>query len=158
MALGHMETMEHVEILQNWPRPSSVGEAGINACQRPFLISYLTQDDKLAVIEVHLCHQLVYGHPNDESLHGHPLFQSGLEYYSVHRVSNSKLIAQLEARNASHPRHNREEFLSGKEHYIITFQDATLEFVATSNAYFPLKVHVFENVAQAETALGRGVA
>lgn len=153
-----MGTIEHVEIMQDWPQPSSVGEACINACQRPFLISYVTRDDQLAVIEVGLCHQLIYGHPNDESLQGHPLFQSGLEYYSVHRINNSKLIAQLEARNASHPRHDKAEFLSGKEHYIITFQDATLEFVATNSAYCPLKVHVFDGVAQAAAAFGRSIA
>jgi hypothetical protein len=152
-----MESIQHVELMKGWPQPSSVGEASINACQRPFLISYVTHDDKLAVIEVHLCHHLIYGHPNDESLQGHPLFGSGLEYYTAHRVNNSKLIAQLEARNSSHPRHDKAEFLSGKEHYIITFQDATLEFVATSSSYFPLKVHVFDSAAQAVVALGRNV-
>lgn len=153
-----MGTIEQVEIMQDWPQPSSVGAACINACQRPFLISYATRDDHLAVIEVGLCHKLIYGHPNDESLQGHPLFQSGLEFYSVHRIGNSKLIAQLEARNSSHPSHDKAGFHSGKEHYVITFQDATLEFVATNSVNCRLKVHVFDGVAQAAAAFGRSIA
>lgn len=152
-----MEANEHVEIMQTWPQPSSVGEARIHAGAHPHLISYVTQDDKLAVIEIPLCHQLIYGHPNDEALHGHPLFRSGLEHYAVHRVSGSRLIAQLEARNAVHPRHRKPEFLLDKEHYIFTFQDATLEIVVTNSASMPLKVHVFDSAAQAEAVFGRGI-
>ena len=117
----------------------------------------MTEDERFAVIELHLCHYLVYGHPNDESLQGHPLYGAGLDFYSVHRVEDSSLVALLERRNAGHPRHDKEKFLFEKVHYVITFQDATLEFVATSNQYFPVKLHVFDNVKQAEDAFGRDV-
>jgi hypothetical protein len=149
---------ESIEKIHDWPQPSTVGEASINACHRPFLISYATRDEKLAVIEIHLCHQLIYGHPNDETLHGHPLFKSGLDFYTVYKINNSSLLALLEARNAVHPRHDKANYLAEKVHYVITFQDATLEFVATSSRHFPVKVHVFDDLAQAEAALGRHLA
>jgi hypothetical protein len=149
---------ESVEKVRDWPQPSSVGEASINACRTPFLISYVTEDERFAVIELHLCHYLVYGHPNDESLQGHPLFGMGLDFYTVHRVKDSSLITLLERRNAGHPRHDKERFLSEKVHYVITFQDATLEFVATNSQHFPMKLHVFDNVQQAEDVFGRNVA
>ena len=138
-----MMVTESVEKVSAWPQPSSVGEASINACRRPFPISYVTEDGRFAVIELHLCHYLVYGQPNDESLQGHPLFGIGLDWYTVHRVIDSSLIALLERRNAGHPKHDKEKFLSEKVHYVITFQDATLEFVATSSPHCPVKLHVF---------------
>lgn len=150
-----MTNTESIQKIYDWPQPSSVGEASINACRRPFLISYATQDEKLAVIEIPLCHQLIYGHPNDEALPGHPLFKLGLDYYTVHKINNSNLLALLEMRNAVHPQHDKASYLSEKVHYVITFQDATLEFLATSNSRSPLKVHVFDSVAHAEAALGR---
>jgi hypothetical protein len=148
---------ESVEVVKDWPQPSSVGEASINACRSPILISYITHDDKFAVIELSGCYYLIYGHPNDEVLHGHPLSKMGLDYYSVHRVNNSSLIAQLERRNAIHPRHDKANFRADLMHYIITFQDATLEFVAKSNHQFPMKVHIFDDAAGAKVAFGRDV-
>ncbi|MFC3146225.1 hypothetical protein [Piscinibacterium candidicorallinum] len=149
--MGELECAEKVEA---WPQPSSVGEAAINSGSGPLLVAYATGDDKFAVIEIHRYHYLVYGLPNDEALQGHPLYGKGLSYYSVHRVRHSKLIDQLEVRNAVHPRHDRAQFLAGKEHYIITFQDATLELVITNKSAADLKVHVFDDATQAATAFG----
>ncbi|GLQ98203.1 hypothetical protein [Dyella mobilis] len=148
---------DSIEKIDDWPQPSTVGEASINACRSPYLISYATRDARLAVIEIHQCHYLVYGHPNDESLHGHPLFKSGLDYYSIHRIRNSSLIEMLEMRNAVHPMHSKARFLADMDHYLVTFQDATLEFVARVNEKFPLTVHIFNDAAHAEASLGRNV-
>src|SRR5690242_17835521 len=35
------------------------------------------------------------GHPNDEALHGHPLYKHGLGFYGFFRVLHSPLIAEI---------------------------------------------------------------
>ena len=69
------------------------------------------------------------GHPNDEALHGHPLYQSGLEPYGFFRILNSPLIVEIEARNAVH-KHHRPGIYSKFTHWIVTFHDETLEVVS----------------------------
>jgi hypothetical protein len=148
---------ERAEVLSDWPRPSSTGEASIDARQRPYLISYVTDQDQIAVLEIPLCSFLVYGAPNDETLSGHPLYGNGLQFYAAHKVQNSKLLEQLESRNSAHPSHNRAAYLAGRSHYIITFQDATLEFVSIAISGPDVKVHVFQNSAQARDHFPRDV-
>lgn len=40
--------------------------------------------------------------PNDESLHGHPLFERGLAFYGAFRVENSSWIRALVRINSVH--------------------------------------------------------
>jgi hypothetical protein len=71
----------------------------------------------------------LFGPPNDEALHGHPLWGHGLEFYSFHTVTDSGWVANLQDRNRVHPCH-REEAWKALTHFIITFHDETLEVIA----------------------------
>src|SRR5205807_389197 len=90
---------------------------------------FRTADHRFAVIRFPLCTFLVFGAPNDEALGGHPLYKCGLRHYSVHEILGSSLVRELERRNSVHPRHDPESYLHGKKHYVLTFQDCTLECV-----------------------------
>jgi hypothetical protein len=70
------------------------------------------------------------GPPNDETLHGHRLAKKGLQPYGAFEVINSEWIRLLEQMNSVHHRHDRERFLEGKRHFIITFHDSVFECIA----------------------------
>jgi len=72
-----------------------------------------------------------FGAPNDEALHGHPLYEFGLRSYGFYLVENSILIAQLEQRNRVHPRHDANRYQNYR-HWIVTFHGETLEVVGTT--------------------------
>lgn len=72
----------------------------------------------------------VFGAPNDETLHGHPLYGRGLEFYAAHRVENSSWIAELRRVNSVHDMHRAEGY-SALQHYIFTFHDSTFEIVSS---------------------------
>lgn len=69
------------------------------------------------------------GSPNDEVLHGHPLWGSGLEFYSAHEVKNSPWITELMEVNRAHERFDESQW-TGCHHFVLTFRDETLECVA----------------------------
>jgi hypothetical protein len=71
-----------------------------------------------------------FGPPNDETFEGHRLARKGLRPYGAYEVMHSAWIQELEQLNAIHPLHNRERFLAGKRHFIITFHDSVFECVA----------------------------
>ena len=70
------------------------------------------------------------GPPNDEAFGGHRLARKGLQPYGAFEVINSEWIQLLEKINSVHHRHDRERFLEGKRHFIITFHDSVFECVA----------------------------
>ena len=72
----------------------------------------------------------VFGPPNDEAFAGHRLAAVGLVPYAAFEVINSKWIHDLERQNAVHPQHDKEHYLNGKRHFILTFHDSTFECVA----------------------------
>lgn len=146
-------TLDVVEIVAEWPQPASADEPIVIAGRGPLRVCYATADERVAVIVFKVCHQVVYGHPNDEVLNGHPLYAQGLKFYSVHRVRNSTRLATLERANAVHPRHDAGAFLADKEHFVFTFQDGTLECLVTTGTRFPPKVLIFDMLEEAMTAM-----
>lgn len=70
------------------------------------------------------------GPPNDEAIHGHPLFAFGLRSYAFYIVRNSPHILELEKRNRVHSQHRPENYLRFS-HWIATFHDEMLEVVAS---------------------------
>lgn len=70
------------------------------------------------------------GPPNDEAFGGHRLAKKGLKPYGAFEVINSEWIQLLEKMNSVHHRHDRERFLKGKRHFIITFHDSVFECIA----------------------------
>lgn len=123
-----MSTTDIVEVLADWPQPGTGNEGPrVQYGRGPFRVAYDTPSDRVAVIEFPLCQQFTFGHPNDEILHSHPLYERGLKHYSVHRIRNSSRLRAMERANAVHHHHEARNYLDGKEHFVITFQDGTLE-------------------------------
>ncbi|NIS66192.1 MAG: hypothetical protein GTO05_13740 [Gemmatimonadales bacterium] len=101
------------------------------------VVSPGTPNELVAVVrfERPCCH--LFGPPNDEALHGHPLASRGLRHYSVSEVINSSWVHSLERMNSVHPQHRPERFGSYR-HYIFAFHDSTFECVAEG---FEVKLH-----------------
>lgn len=91
------------------------------------------RDDDDRVGHVRFDHLIAtrFGPPNDEALHGHPLFGSGLAFYSAMRVVDSPWIVQLERLNSVHARHDPADYVA-QQHFIFAFHDTMFECVARS--------------------------
>lgn len=86
-------------------------------------------EQNVAVFRSNSCLAVTWGPPNDEALGVHRHYEAGLDYYSLFEVSDSDWISELEAQNAVHSRHVPGIF-SKYRHFIVTFHDNTLEFLA----------------------------
>ncbi|RAZ88199.1 hypothetical protein DPM33_24175 [Mesorhizobium hawassense] len=111
-----------IAYIVNVPDPSFDGT-------NPRSISARTEGETVAILTVAPYVALQFGPPNDEALSGHRLYALGLQHYSAFEVVNSSWVASLEEANRVHPRHMPELF-SGRRHFILTFHDSTLEFIA----------------------------
>ena len=87
--------------------------------------------EPLALVEFHRRASFMFGAPNDEAFHGHPLYSKGLKPYSAFVIENSSWIRQLEQMNSVHPHHNRARYQRLK-HYVFAFHDSTFACVAES--------------------------
>ena len=126
-----MSSAEFASVMHDWPQPGTGNDGPVLRYGRgPAVLAYDTAEDKVAVVTVPLCLQVICGHPNDEVLTGHSLYGKGLALYSVHQVQNSSRLAAMERLNSVHPGHNPSEYFKGKEHWVFTFQDATVELIA----------------------------
>jgi hypothetical protein len=93
------------------------------------VVSPSTPGEPLALIEFIHFEAFMFGAPNDEAFHGHPLANRGLHPYGTFQIENSSWIRQLERMNSVHPRHNSALFEQFK-HFIFAFHDSTFECVA----------------------------
>ena len=82
-----------------------------------------------AVVQFESALAVHIGSPNDEALHGHPLWTTGLQHYAFQEVMGSDWAAELERRNRCHPMHDASRYRSLR-HFILTFHDVTFECVA----------------------------
>jgi hypothetical protein len=97
-------------------------------------LAYVTSADadgreSIAVVTFTGVQAHMFGMPNDEALHGHPLYERGLEQYGAFRVDHSSWVRQLERMNSAHPLH-RSEWFADLHHFIFTFKESTFECVA----------------------------
>jgi len=136
-----VDNLDQVVKLDDVPRP----EAGapipmVLADEDGLVLSYLLRQDTpnhfdsaetFALVRFRLPLMHLFGPPNDEALHGHPLWGRGLDFYGVFRVDHSSLIRRLALMNRVHPHHSWALF-EKKHHYIFTFHDSTFECVAES--------------------------
>ena len=83
-----------------------------------------------AIIEAIGYRAILFGPPNDEAISGHRLYKLGLRPYSSFEVLNSGWVAALEKANRVH-QHHRPESFAKLRHFIFTFHDSTVEFIAT---------------------------
>ncbi len=86
-------------------------------------------DHDIGVVEFKRTTSVKVGSPNDEVLRGHPLWGSGLEFYSAHEVKNSPWITELMEVDRARE-HFEESLWTGRRHFMLTFHDETLECVA----------------------------
>lgn len=84
-----------------------------------------TADVDTAILKVDGYQAFQFGPPNDEAIFSHRLHKLGLAPYSAFEVLNSSWVGELEKANLSH-----DSFSDSVRHFIFTFHDSTLEFVA----------------------------
>lgn len=94
-------------------------------------------EETTAIVEFFHCRSSMFGSPNDEAFHGHPLYKRGLHPYGVFEVENSSWIRKLEKMNSVHDRHSFESFEKYK-HFVFAFHDSTFECVTES---FDVTIH-----------------
>ena len=93
-------------------------------------IQMRTEDvDGIVTVKFNRFAQFKFGSPNDEAMEGHPLYELGLEPYSIQKVIESEWIKELSKMNSVHPYHKDEHF-SNYEHFIFFFHDTCFEIVA----------------------------
>ncbi len=92
-------------------------------------VSWQTEKLPIAIVRFDFPYAVMFGAPNDEALHGHPLFGRGLTFYSVSEIMNSSWVRGLQHMNSTHRNHHP-EFFADLRHFIFTFHDSTFEAVA----------------------------
>jgi hypothetical protein len=106
------------------PRVAANGhEAAIAYWTAPY------EQRRVAVVRFRPAYAVLFGSPNDEALHGHPLYPAGLRHYTFAEVQNSPWIAALERQNRVHPLHDPTRFAS-RRHFILPFHDETFECIS----------------------------
>lgn len=106
---------------QGWDR-SSVRVIGPDSVGEP-----------IAMIHFRWCYAHMFGPPNDESFHGHPLAARGLNPYGAYLIEDSSWIRRLEAMNSVHPHHDHRRF-ENRKHIVLAFHDSTFECVTDGYA------------------------
>lgn len=110
--------------------------------------------NKRAVVELGCC-LTKFGHPNDEALPGHPLYQKGLNTYGVYEVINSSWVRQVKEMNSvSFP--DRSDWIDSMRHYIFVFHEDVFECIGgkirVSMSLEPTE-KIFEEVIQRDIEL-----
>jgi hypothetical protein len=90
-----------------------------------------TSGEPVALVTFSRAYAHMFGPPNDEAFHGHPLSSRGLRPYRVYEVKDSSWLRGLERMNAIHPYHRREHF-DNYHHFVFAFHDTTFECLAES--------------------------
>ncbi|UVK46038.1 hypothetical protein BPNPMPFG_001637 [Mesorhizobium sp. AR07] len=106
-----------VAYIVNIPDPSFDGT-------NPRSVSPVTGNQAVAILTADPYLAFQFGPPNDEAISGHRLYALGLRPYEGFEVINSSWIASLEKANRV------PDLFSGYRHFILTFHDSTLEFIA----------------------------
>jgi hypothetical protein len=95
------------------------------------IASVTSTGDTAAVIRFTRPYAHMFGPPNDEALHGHPLANRGLKPYSAFEIRNSSWIRGLERMNSVHAYHDATHFYNGRRHFVFAFHDSMFECVAS---------------------------
>ena len=95
------------------------------------MIASDSEGEPFAIIVFH--HPLAYYHgiPDDEALHGHPLYRRGLRPHGAFEVENSswqEALLKMRRMQAAHRIENYHRY----RHFVIAFRDTTFECLAES--------------------------
>jgi hypothetical protein len=93
-----------------------------------------TKGERVAVVtfaSYYAYYAYMFGPPNDEAFHGHPLASRGLGPYRGYVVEESSWVRRLERLNSVHSNHSPEAFKT-LVHYVLAFHDSTFECVSSS--------------------------
>jgi hypothetical protein len=101
------------------------------------IVNYESNGESIAVVEFNHHLSFMFGTPNDEAFHGHPLESRGLRPYTVFEIENSSWLRKLERMNSVHEHHKPERFKKYK-HFVFAFHDSTFECIAES---FEVSIH-----------------
>lgn len=150
-----MPDTHQIEVIGDFPAPDAGAPRPIIWSNEDHLtVTYVVPDGRNVVIRFERCILFKFGAPNDETLHGHPLYAHGLQHYSVHSVLNSPWVAEIEKINSVHRMHDRSRFLKGLRHYIFTFHDSTLECLVKIDNENAMTVSVFDTRPEALAHFG----
>ena len=105
------------------------------ADESDIVIGYYTYaDDQWAIVQFKKCYAYSSGVPNDETIHGHPLYERGLESYERYEITNSPWIAAYERVNSVHDMYKPDK-INSKRHIIFTFHDSIFECICKGYTY-----------------------
>lgn len=100
---------------------------------RTFLIYHTRistyHEEEIAIVEFLDTLAYKFGVVNDEALNGHPLYNDGLDFYAAHEIENSSWLEEIKTIHKVHPKFS-EDHWKDQRHFILTFQDSTLEIIA----------------------------
>ncbi len=106
----------------------------IAGARRAVVLCYesLATGEEEHVIEISFegCSNVQMGHPNDEVLHGHPLWGRGLSLYEAHVVHNSPWLEEHRRINSVHDYHSDATW-ERLHHYLLAFHDEVVEALAS---------------------------
>ncbi len=126
----------------------------VAAAEHVLRVAYITlgdgsDADAIVTVSFERPYAHMFGPPNDEAFHGHPLADRGLTPYGVFRIDHSSWLRRLERMNSVHPQHDPDAF-EQLHHFVLSFHDSTFECVAhafdhvttPANGVFTLSVEI----------------
>ena len=131
-------------VISIWREPPSLASNEspiLHVTDSELVISYLIApvaleneaQEECAIVKFKQVSLFTYGYPNDEALGGHPLAKFGLNFYEFNIIKNSPKIKELREQNAiSFPNYKSQ---SDSKHFVVTFQDKTLEVICQEAVY-----------------------
>ncbi len=143
----------NVIVVKEWPEPDTVSPATTVMLGSKLVVGYGTGEDQYALISFNSATNVKVGGPNDEALHGHPLYSCGLKHYAIHRIEGSPWLEELEGQNAVHSQHDRQRFLQNKVHYLFALKEETVECIVRERAGESPSVEVFSSYQTALQSL-----
>jgi hypothetical protein len=86
-------------------------------------------NDLVVTAEFVGCTSVRFGFPNDEALHGHPLWGQGLQFYATHEILESSWLSELRLIESAHENAAATPFANSR-HFLLAFHDSILEAIA----------------------------
>jgi hypothetical protein len=120
------------------------------------LFAFQHVDGEARVAELVRCVGVRFGFPNDEVQHGHPLWEAGLTFYSLHELTGSSWLAELRRIEPAHVSAPSDPFPTAR-HFVLTFHDSTLEAIADDVRVVSGHRTVAAAVVDMAAAVARGI-